>query len=80
MIMIDVLVPALDRILDFEIDPGIAVTELEERIVRLTENEEERKFSPGRKLLFSMKTGDFLKPELTAVEQGVGNGDRLILV
>ncbi|MCR5502632.1 MAG: EsaB/YukD family protein [Lachnospiraceae bacterium] len=80
MIMIDVMIPALDRILDFEIDPGVAVKELEERIVRLTEEKEEVTFDPGSKMLFFMRTGDFLQPGLSMTEQGVGNGDRLILV
>lgn len=80
MIMIDVLVPPLDRAFDFEVDEGIDVERLREDVERLIEAKEKMLFSTKKRQMFLYRKGDFLRDGITLTNQGVINGDRLILV
>lgn len=80
MIMIDVLVPPLDRAFDFEVDEKICPMNLIEDVERLIESREKVHFSLEKRELFLYRLGEFVKAELPLNIQGVVNGDRLILI
>jgi len=80
MIMIDVLVPPLDRIFDFEIDDKVDGRTLREKIEKLIEMKEKVKFSLEKRELFLYRIGDFLDEGRPLESQDIRNGDRLILI
>ena len=80
MILIDVLVPPIDRIYDFEVDEDIDVESLREKIETLVSKKEKIIFNADGRELFLYRKGDFLKGHLSLAKQGILNGDRLILI
>ena len=80
MIMIDVLIPALDEVYDFEIDRRIGVREFTEKVKGLVEDREEMCFDDKERLVFFADRGEFLSNEGSLESQGVDSGDRLILI
>lgn len=80
MIVIDVLVPPLDRAYDFEVDENAGEEYLTQRIGCLIEEHDKVRFSTGRRELFFLRGECFLDGAKSLKEQGVSNGDRLILV
>lgn len=78
--MIDVLVPPLDEIFDFEVDESIDAKKLREDVEGLIERKKELKFSTSGRELFLYRIGDFLKEKGSLGSQGLINGDRLILI
>lgn len=80
MIVIDVLVPPLDRAYDFEVDENEGEVYLTKKIGSLIEEHDKVRFSPGKRELFFLRGECFLDSAKSLKEQGVSNGDRLILV
>jgi len=80
MILIDVIVPHLERTFDFEVDESMDVESLKDIIEGLIEENEKVRFSRNKRAMFFYRIGDFLNGNIPLVSQGVRNGDRLILV
>ena len=80
MIMIDVLVPPMDRVYDFEVDEGCNALTLLDEVKRLIEQHEKVKFSVGKREMFSHRRGCFIDQNIPLKCQGIVNGDRLILI
>lgn len=80
MILIDVLVPPLDEIFDFEVDETIDAQRLRKDVEGLIENKRKVKFSTSGRELFLYREGEFLKEQGSLKSQGLINGDRLILI
>ena len=80
MIMIDVLVPPLDRIFDFEVDETVDGRTLRTKLEKLIEMKERVKFSLEKRELFLYRVGDFLNESEPLNDQDIRNGDRLILI
>lgn len=80
MIMIDILVPPMDRIYDFEVDDNCDARTLIDEVKRLIEQRERVKFSVGDREMFSYRRGCFVDMHIPLKSQGIVNGDRLILI
>lgn len=80
MILIDVLVPPLDRIFDFEIDENVEATYLIKNVMELIARKEKIQFDIENRQMFLYRVGDFLKENMPLKDQGIINGDRVILV
>lgn len=78
--MIDVLVPPLDEVYDFEVDENKEISEFREEVEKLIEKKENLRFGLALRELFLYRVGDFLKETGTLREQGIINGDRIILI
>ncbi len=80
MILVDIQVPALGQVYDFELDETSKVKELAEDIPELVSCEERLFCENGKDMcLYSMGTGKILEQDKSLEEQGVSAGDRLIL-
>lgn len=80
MIFVDVLVPPIDRIFDFEVTDQIATGNFKAKVEELIEEKADVLFSVKKREFFFYRAGEFLKDNLSLGEQGVINGDRLILI
>lgn len=80
MIMIDVFIPSLYRVFDFEIDKKIVTKNLIEDIRNIVEKQVGLKYCDSPYALYSYRKGEFLKNGSLIEEQGIRNGDRLILI
>ena len=80
MIFVDVLVPPIDRIFDFEVTDQIATRYFKDKVEELIEEKADVLFSVKKREFFFYRAGEFLKDNLSLGEQGVINGDRLILI
>lgn len=81
MIMIDVEVPVLDRIYDFELDTEVLAEEATGKIVTLIlQNDGLTMRQPERFYLYGLRQEKVLNPDMTLKEQGVQSGDRLVLI
>ncbi len=93
MILVDVQIPAMDRVYDFELDEGLTagiLTQDIETLVLKRENLMNRTASEAKQglaenlsrdsFLYSMRQESILKREETLKQQGVRDGDRLILI
>lgn len=80
MIMIDVLIPPLDRVYDFEVNENIMPYELINKLERLIEKIDKVSYRAKNCKLFTYRMGDFLNEKVSLDMQGIRNGDRLILV
>lgn len=79
--LIDVLVPALDSYYDFEIDEETETEKLTKEIILLIEEKEKIKCrDKKRRYLYAPDQDCLLKPEKNLTEQGIKNGDSLILI
>ncbi len=79
MILVDVQVPALDRVYDFELDEESQTGRLAEEIAALIVGWEKLPES-GAMDLYGVRQETFLRRDETLKGQGVGDGDRLILI
>lgn len=79
MILVDVQVPALDRVYDFELDEDSQTGRLAEEIAALIAAWEKLPESSAMDL-YGVRQETFLRWDETLKEQGVGDGDRLILI
>ena len=81
MILVDVYVPAADRVFDFELDENTIAGEITEEIIqRLTEQitipEKEKK----QLFVYAFYRECILDESLTLKEQGIDTGEKLILL
>lgn len=81
MIMVDVEVFLLDRIYDFELDENAAAGEVKEKIVKLIEENLKIRRAEGEEMeLYALRQEKILNDKMTSAQQGVQNGDRLVLI
>ena len=78
MILVDIQVPEIDGIYDFELDEDMAAGEAARAAAELTALWEGI-FAGESMSLYARERGIVLKDELTLRQQGLGNGERLIL-
>ena len=81
MILVDIQVPMLDRVYDFELDEELKAGDLLEDILMLIIREEECSQSKRAGMaLYAVRQERILNQEKTLQYQGVRDGDRLILI
>lgn len=81
MIMVDVEVFLLDRIYDFELDENAAAGEVKEKIIKLIEENLKIRRAEGEEMeLYALRQEKILNDKMTSAQQGVQNGDRLVLI
>lgn len=82
MINVDIYIPALDEVKDFELDETVAVSQIlnEMREILAKQEREELGQQTEGLLLCIPKEERILSPHLTIQMCGVKNGDRLMLV
>lgn len=81
MVMVDVEVPALDRVYDFELEKEALTGELTEKIVTLiVQNSGLLKEQSEELYLYALQQEKILNPKMTLKQQGIQNGDRLVLI
>lgn len=81
MILVDIQVPMLDGVYDFELDEKLKAGELLEDILMLVIGEEKCSQSKGAGMaLYAVRQERILNLEKTLQYQGVRDGDRLILI
>lgn len=81
MILVDIQIPAIDRIFDFELDENTSVDVLLEDILALTAQKEHILCrNPKAMYLYGMEQEAVLKREESLGKQGVRTGDRMILI
>lgn len=81
MILVDIHVPSLDRTYDFELDEEMTTKKAAEKIVRIVAQKENAAYEEEEKMfLFSMGRGRLLNDSFTLKEQGIKNGERLVLL
>lgn len=80
MILVDIQVPAVSEIYDFELDESVPAGDLISQIAALAAGREGMKWSCNEKLyLYSLGHGGILDDSLPLKNQGVKSGERLIL-
>ena len=82
MIYVDVYVPSVDEVYDFEVDENCLVEEMTAAITGILHKKTAsagESPAPGF-MMFSGKDGCALPPGLTVCECGIDSGSRLILV
>lgn len=81
MISVDIHVPVLDRAYDFELNEELETGRLIEDILILIAREEHLHESEGGNMYFyAVRQEIVLRREETLGNQGVRNGDRLVLI
>lgn len=81
MILVDLQVPVFDRVYDFELDEQLKVEELLKDIVILVGREEACSQSREDGMaIYAVRQERILDPLRTLQQQGVQDGDRLILI
>lgn len=81
MILVDVQVPAMDQVYDFELDEELTAGTLAQDIGALVAKKEKAsEGGGGDRYLYSLRQDGILKREETLKQQGVRDGDRLILI
>lgn len=80
MILVDVQVPAMDKVFDFELDEEVKIKQLLDEIPELIAKKEKTQMCNDEKMyLFALERELLLREELTLKEQGIGSGERLVL-
>lgn len=81
MILLDIQVPAIDRIYDFELDEEIPVEELLKKILQLIKEKEENVTEKEEKLyLYAFQREKVLTESDSLKKQGVKSGETLFLI
>ncbi|MCM1135541.1 MAG: hypothetical protein NC400_08195 [Clostridium sp.] len=81
MILVDIQVPLLDKIYDFELDEEEQTGKILEEILLLIEQKEGfARRREGKLFLYALRQEGILASEETLKQQGVGDGDRLLLL
>lgn len=81
MILVDIQVPVLDKIYDFELDEEASVDMALEEILELIAcREGSRCDEPGKMFLYVPGQEGILAGSETLKQQGIGDGARLILI
>ena len=80
MILVDIQVPALDGIYDFELEEESKVGELTKEIQTLLTMQEQLTEAGGIMSLYGVRQERSLKEDESLKQQGVREGDQLILI
>lgn len=81
MILVDLQIPVLDRIYDFELDEEKEVKTLIQEIISLIQEKENLKDMGEKQLyLYAVRVGCVIRGDAGLAAQGIKNGDRLILI
>lgn len=82
MILVDIYVPALDKVYDFQVDETIQTGKIIMEIAEMISNDvkSEKDFGAGKLLLCSMEQEKILEKNKSLQEYGIKNGFRLLLV
>ncbi len=81
MILVDLYVPMLDRVYDFELDEETQTERLTEDMLVLIMEQEQLTCKNRKDMrLYAQGCETMLEPEKTLKEQGVCAGERLILI
>ncbi|MBD5500127.1 MAG: hypothetical protein HDR10_02820 [Lachnospiraceae bacterium] len=81
MILVDIQVPAIDRIYDFELDEEMPVGELIKEVTETIAQKEKMDYDKDDKMhLYAMWHECMLKDMYSLKSQGIRNGERLILM
>lgn len=81
MILVDIQIPILDKVFDFELDEGTKVETLLADILTLAARDEQLEKSEDELMfLYGMRQEGILGRKETLEYQGVRDGDRLILI
>ena len=81
MIIVDVEVPALDMIYDFEMDEETITEEvMQKMVVLILQCNHLQKTEKEESCLYGLRQKKILNPCMTLKEQGIQNGDRLVLL
>lgn len=81
MILVDIQVPALDRTYDFELDETLTVKKLTEKIIGIISHKEKVQSPCAEEMyLFALGREMLLNGDFSLKEQGIGTGEKLILI
>ena len=80
MIMIDVFIPSLHQPYDFEVNEMETAANLVIDIKEIVERQHRIKFREAPYALYNYGKGEFIKNDIPLSEQGIRNGDRLVLI
>lgn len=81
MILVDIHVPMLDRVYDFELDEEAEVERLIEDILVLIMEQEQLSCKNNKDMcLYALGCETMLEPEKSLKQQGVCAGEQLILI
>lgn len=81
MILVDVQVPSLDGIYDFELDEKMEVCEVVTQIFEMIALQENGVKEPGQEMfLYAIRKESILNPQKTLEQQGIQNGESLIVI
>lgn len=81
MILVDIQVPALDRTYDFELDETLTVKKLTEKIIGIISHKENLQSPCTEEMyLFALGREILLNRDFSLKEQGIGTGEKLILI
>ncbi|MBO5055887.1 MAG: hypothetical protein J6C64_05990 [Lachnospiraceae bacterium] len=80
MILVDIYVPAVNEIYDFELNENLPAGDLIPQIAALTAKQENMEWNCDAEMhLYAFCHGGILNQELSLKRQGVKSGERLIL-
>lgn len=82
MILVDIYIPSLDKVYDFQVDEKVSVENLVVEVAEMIANETRsgRKSEAEQFLLCSVEKGMILPGKSTLQACGMRNGSRLLLV
>lgn len=81
MILVDIQVPAVDRIYDFELDEEMPAGELIKEVIKIITQKEKMDYDEDDKMyLYAMQHESILKDDCSLKNQGIVSGERLILM
>ncbi|MGN0377372.1 MAG: EsaB/YukD family protein [Suilimivivens sp.] len=81
MIFLDVQVPLINKIYDFELDEEMPVSELVQKVTGIIAEKEEMEYEPQTKMyLYAMGNETILNESYSLKQQGIRGGERLVLI
>lgn len=81
MILLDVQLPLINKIYDFELDEDMMVSELLQKITGIIAEKEEMEYDPEDKMyLYAMGNERVLNESYSLKQQGIRGGERLVLI
>lgn len=81
MIMVDVQVPVLNKVYDFELDEEMPAGELVRKVTEIISEKEKMGYDPEDKMyLYAMRNEKILNESHSLKQQGVRGGERLVLI
>lgn len=82
MILVDIYIPSIDEVFDFELDEQARVQQLTKEIIEMISQKTKSKFLGDSEefILYNMTKKYPLRNEVSLLAGGVANGDRLMLI